>query len=89
MSLVMDLRVSHNRVDSSDDPSLNGHLRYPNNLDQSLNHRYRTDYNNNPTRGVDLMPSTIAGMRSTPLVGLLLLVQGCRPHTLNNRGHEV
>ncbi len=57
MSLVMDLRVAHNRVDSSDDPSLNGHLRYPNNLDQSLYHRYRTDYNNNPSRGVDLMPA--------------------------------
>ncbi len=64
MSLVLDLRVAHNRVDSSPDPSLNGHLRYPNNLDQSLNdtsvnkiHRYRTDYNNNPPRGVDFMPA--------------------------------
>jgi hypothetical protein len=37
MSLVLDLRVDHDRVGSSADPALNGHLRYPNNLDQSLN----------------------------------------------------
>ncbi len=37
VSLVLDLRVPHDRVDSSTDPILNGHLRYPNNLDQSLN----------------------------------------------------
>ena len=37
------------------DPTLNGHLRHPNNLDQSLNdttadkiRKYRADYNNNP-----------------------------------------
>jgi hypothetical protein len=60
--LVLDLRVAHDRVDSSDDPTLNGHLRYPNNLDQSLNDtaadkisRYRADYSNNPPRGVGFM----------------------------------
>ena len=37
MSLVLDLRVAHDRVGSSGDPALNGHLRYPNNLDKSLN----------------------------------------------------
>ncbi len=37
VSLVMDLRVAHDRVNSSVDPALNGHLRYPNNLDKSLN----------------------------------------------------
>jgi hypothetical protein len=54
--LVLDLRVTHDRVGSSTDPVLNGYLRYPNNLDQSLNdtaadklRKYRTDYNNNPT----------------------------------------
>jgi hypothetical protein len=36
LSLVLDLRVAHDRVGSSVDPALNGHLRYPNNLDQSL-----------------------------------------------------
>jgi hypothetical protein len=35
--LVLDLRIDHDRVGSSTDPTLNGQLRYPNNLDQSLN----------------------------------------------------
>ena len=50
MPLVMYLRVAHDRVVSSVDPVLNGHLRYPNNLDQSLNdttadkiRKYRAD----------------------------------------------
>jgi hypothetical protein len=33
----LDLRIAHDRVGSSADPTLNGHLKYPNNLDQSLN----------------------------------------------------
>jgi hypothetical protein len=62
--LVLDVRVAHDRVDSSSHPGLNGHLRYPNNLDQSLNdaaaaklRKYRADYNFNPPRGVGFMPS--------------------------------
>jgi hypothetical protein len=54
VSLVLDLRIAHDRVGSSADPALNGHLRYPNNLDQSLNdvtddklRKYRVDYNFN------------------------------------------
>jgi len=50
--LVLDLRVAHDRVGSGADPALNGHLRYPNNLDQSLHdtastkvRKYRADYN--------------------------------------------
>ena len=35
--LVLDLRIVHDRVGSSSDHTLNGHLKYPNNLDQSLN----------------------------------------------------
>ncbi len=61
--LVLDLRVDHDRVVSSVDPALNGHLRYPYNSDQSLNdgaadkiRTYRTDYNNNPSRGVVFIP---------------------------------
>jgi hypothetical protein len=53
--LVLDLRIDHDRVGSITDPTLNGHLRYPNKLDQSLNNaaadkirKYRADYNNNP-----------------------------------------
>jgi hypothetical protein len=52
---VMDLRIDHDRVGSRTDPTLNGHLCYPNKLDQSLNdtaadkiRKYRADYNNNP-----------------------------------------
>ena len=32
VALVLDLRITHDRVGSSTDPTLNGHLRYPNNL---------------------------------------------------------
>ncbi len=67
--LVMDLRVPHHRVGSSVDPVLNGHLRYPNNLDQSLNdtpepadklRKYHDDYNFNPHRGVGCMSSIVS-----------------------------
>jgi hypothetical protein len=51
VSLVLDLRIAHDRVGSNTDPNLNGHLKYPNNLDQSLNdaavdkiRKYRTRY---------------------------------------------
>ncbi len=53
--LVLDLRIAHDRVGSSTDPTLNGHLRYPHNLDKSLNdagtdkiQKYRAGYNNTP-----------------------------------------
>ncbi len=62
VSSVLDLRVPHDRVDRSPDPVLNGHLRYPNNLDHFLNDttadklgKYRADYNFNPPRGVVFM----------------------------------
>jgi hypothetical protein len=65
--LVLDLRIAHDRVGSSADPTLNGHLKYPNNLDQSLNdaaadkiRKYRVDYNNRPPSAVSFM---------TPMVG--------------------
>ena len=36
--LVLDLRITHDdRYGSSSDPSLNGHLHYPNDIDRSLN----------------------------------------------------
>jgi hypothetical protein len=65
--LVLDLRIAHDRVGSSADPSLNRHLKYPNNLDQSLNdaaadkiRKYRADYNNRPPSAVSFM-TAIAG----------------------------
>jgi hypothetical protein len=55
VTLVLDLRITHDRVGSSTDPTLNGHLKYPTNLDQSLNdattdkiRKYRSDHNNRP-----------------------------------------
>jgi hypothetical protein len=44
--LVLDLRIAHDRVGSSADPTLNGHLKYPNNLDQSLNDQLLIKYGN-------------------------------------------
>ena len=37
VSLVLDLRISHERFGSISDPSINGHLHYPNDIDRSLN----------------------------------------------------
>ena len=58
------LRIAHDRVGSSTDPVLNGHLKYPNNLDQSLNdatadkiRKYRADYNNRPSSAVSFIPA--------------------------------
>jgi hypothetical protein len=80
--LVLDLRIVHDRVGSSADPSLNGHLKYPNNLDQSLNdeaadkiRKYRADYNNRPPSVVSFMsdiPST-SGRLHSEFVRLLFL----------------
>jgi hypothetical protein len=60
--LVLVLRIPHDRVGSSTDPTLNGDLKYPNNLDQSFNdttadkiRKYRDDYNNRPPSGVSFM----------------------------------
>ncbi len=64
VSLVLDLRIVHDRVGNSTDPTLNGHLKYPNNLDQSLNdtvadkvRKYRVDYYNNPPNTVSFIPA--------------------------------
>ncbi len=35
--LVLDLRITHERFGSSSDPSINGHVHYPNDLDGPLN----------------------------------------------------
>ena len=80
--LVLDLRIAHDRVGSSTDPTLNGHLRHPNNLDQSLNdaaadkiRKYRADYNNRPSSAVSFMtaiPST-SGRLHSEFVRLLFL----------------
>ncbi len=62
VTLVLDLRIAHDRVGSRTDPNLNGHLKYPNNFDQSVNdedadkvRKYRPDYNNRPPIVVSFM----------------------------------
>jgi hypothetical protein len=63
--LVLDLRIAHDRFGSSSDPSINGHLHYPNDVDRSLNEdaadkirQYRTDYNNNrPSNAISIKPA--------------------------------
>ncbi len=82
MILVLDLRIAHDRVGSSADPTLDGHLKYPNNLDQSLNdtaaekiRKYRADYNNRPSSAVSFMPAIVStsGRLHSEFVRLLFL----------------
>jgi hypothetical protein len=79
--LVMDLRVAHDRFVSSV-PSLNGHLRYPNNLDKSLNdvpvdkiRKYRAYYNNNPPSVVAFMSviASTSGRLHSEFIRILFL----------------
>ena len=63
MPLVLDLRIAHERWGSSSDPSINGHLHYPN-WDRPLNEAAadkirsdRADYNNRPSNAISFMPA--------------------------------
>ena len=57
VSLVLDLRVVHDRFGSTSDPSINGHfVHYPDDMDRTLNGsgsdqnlQYCDDYNNRPS----------------------------------------
>jgi hypothetical protein len=80
--LVLDLRIAHDRVGSSTDPTLNGHLKCPNNLDQSLNdtaadkiRKYRADYNNRTPSVVSFIPdmASTSGRLHSEFVRLLFL----------------
>ena len=64
------------------DPSLNGHLQYPNDIDRSLNEatadkirKYRADYNHNPPHAISFMPAvaSTSGRLHCELVRLLFL----------------
>jgi hypothetical protein len=55
VSLVLDLRIVHDRFGSIPDPSRNGFLHYHTDIDRSLNEtdsdkirKYLVDFNNNP-----------------------------------------
>jgi hypothetical protein len=65
--LVLDLRIAHERWGSSTDPTLNGHLHYPNDLDKPQNEaaaekirKYRADYNQNPPNNISFMPAIVS-----------------------------
>ncbi len=82
MSLVMDLRITHDRFGSSSDPSLNGTLHYPNYIDRSLNEttddkirKYHPDYNTNPPNTVSFIPAIVStsGRLHSEFVRLLFL----------------
>jgi hypothetical protein len=74
VSLVLDLHITHESWGSTSDPSINGHLHYPNDLDWPLNESvsdkirsYRTDYNNRPSNAISFMstiPSTSGRLHS-------------------------
>ena len=62
--LVLDLRIAHERWGSSSNPSLNGYLHYPADIDRTLNEaaadrilQYRADYNNRPSDAISFMPA--------------------------------
>jgi hypothetical protein len=80
--LVLDLLIAHDRVGSNTDPTLNGHLGYPNKLNQSLNdtaadkiRKYRADYNNRPPNTVSFIPAiaSTSGRLHSEFVRLLFL----------------
>jgi hypothetical protein len=65
--LVLDLRIAHDRYGSSSDPSINGHLHYPKDIERSLNEttddkirKYVTDCKNNPPTGISFIPTIVS-----------------------------
>ena len=61
--LVLDLGITHDRWGSSSDPSLNGQLHYPQDVDRTLNEtvtdkirQYHADYNNRPSNAISSSP---------------------------------
>ena len=82
MPLVLDLHIDHELFGSSSDPSLNGHLHYPNDIDRSLNEvvtdkirKYHADYNNNPPNSISFIPAiaSTSGRLHSEFVCLLFL----------------
>ena len=80
--LVLDLRIAHELFGSSSDPSLNGNLHYPNDIDRSLNEaaadkiqKYGADCNNNPPSAVSFMPAiaSTSGRLHSEFIRLLFL----------------
>ena len=70
------------RWGSNSDPSINGHLHYPNDVDGPLNEAavdkiraYRADYNNRPSNAISFMPAiaSTSGRLHSEFVCLLFL----------------
>ncbi len=81
MSLVLDLRITHELFGSSSDRCITGHLHYPNDLD-TLNesstdkiHQYLVDYNNRPSNTISFSPgmTSTSGRLHSEFVCLLVL----------------
>jgi hypothetical protein len=82
MPLVLDLHIAHDCFGSISDPSITGHLHYPNDVDRSLNEvvadkirQYRADCDNCPSNTISFMaaiPSTSRSLHSE-FVHLLFL----------------
>jgi hypothetical protein len=84
--LVLDLHITHERFGSSSDPSINGHLHYPNDLDRPLNEAvadkiraYRADYNNRPSNAISFMSAIASTWDSSTSGGR------CSPHNSSLR----
>jgi hypothetical protein len=82
VTLMLDLRITHDRFGSNSDLNLNGHLHYPNDIDRSLNEaagdkirKYGSDYNNNPPNEPSLMSAIVStsGRLHSEFVPLLFL----------------
>ena len=80
--LLMDLRITHDRFGRSSDPSINGHLHYPNDIDRSLNEtvtdkirKYHADYNKNPLNDIFFMSviASTSGRLQSEFVRILFL----------------
>ena len=66
--LVLDLRITHDRIGSSANPALNGTLTHPNNIDESLNKLLKI-------RFVNIAQTTIIIHQMLSLLCRLLLVR--------------
>jgi hypothetical protein len=80
--LMQNLRIVRDRFGSSSDPSLNGHLHYPMDIDRSINEaaadkirKYRADYSSNPPSAVSFMPAiaSTSGRLHIEFIRLLFL----------------
>jgi hypothetical protein len=79
MRLVLDIRIDHDRVGSSADPTLNGHLRYPNNLLSNRQSERRT------TQTPILESSSVTHIRETTDTKLEFCRDSSSPYPCDQR----